>query len=135
MHNLRTDSLYFFASYTLWSKLYHETFVGHEGLAMGFLVVAISKSKVIDFVAAVADAFGKGDVSVLDQSVEFFIVELVKLVKRFDCLIIDDPDTLVDGVFDAVFRRPATAAGIEDTEGKDEAESETKAVITKSSPE
>ncbi|MEY4486344.1 MAG: hypothetical protein RL440_875 [Bacteroidota bacterium] len=90
MHNLRTDSLYFFASYTLWSKLYHETFVGHEGLAMGFLVVAISKSKVIDFVAAVADTFGKGDVSVLDQSVEFFIVELVKLVKRFDCLIIDD---------------------------------------------
>jgi hypothetical protein len=92
---------------------------------MGFFVVAISKSQVIDFVAAVADTFGKGDVSVLDQSVEFFIVELVKLVKSFNSLIINDPNALIDGFFDAVFRRPAASSGIEYTESKNEAESET----------
>ena len=92
---------------------------------MGFFVVAISKSQVIDFVAAVADTFGKGDVSVLDQSVEFFIVELVKLVKSFNSLIINDPNALIDGFFDAVFRRPAASSSIEYTESKNEAESET----------
>jgi len=102
---------------------------------MGFFVLAISKSKVIDFVAAAADAFGKRNVRVLDEPVEFFIVELVELIKRFDLLIINDPDAFVHGVFDAVFRHPATTAGIENTEGQDQAKSETQAVITKSSPE
>jgi len=56
---------------------------------------------------------------------EFFIVELVKLVKSFDSLIINDPNALIDGFFDAVFWRPATTSGIEYTESKNEAESET----------
>jgi hypothetical protein len=56
---------------------------------------------------------------------EFFIVEFVLLIKIFDSLIINDPNALIDGFFDAVFRRPAASSGIEYTESKNEAESET----------
>jgi hypothetical protein len=49
----------------------------------------------------------------------------VVFVKRINLLHVDDPDTLVHGIFDPVFGRPATTAGIENTEGQDEAKSET----------
>jgi hypothetical protein len=88
---------------------------------MGFFVVAIRKSKLIDFVAAVSDAFGKGDVRVLDQSVEFFIVELVQFVEISDGLSINEPYALVHGVFDTIGGHPATASGIENTKRKNEA--------------
>ena len=92
---------------------------------MRFFVFTVSKGEIVDFVATVANAFGKGDVGILDQPVEFFVVELVFLIKSTDILVIDDPNALIDGFFDAVFWRPATTSGIEYTESKNEAESET----------
>jgi hypothetical protein len=92
---------------------------------MRFFVVAVCKSEVVDFVAAVADAFGKRDVGILDQPIKFFVVELMFLEKNKDISVIDDPNALIDGFFDAVFRRPAASSGIEYTESKNEAESET----------
>jgi hypothetical protein len=92
---------------------------------MRFFVVAVCKSEVVDFVAAAADAFGKRDVGILDQPVKFFVVELVFFEKSTDISVIDDPNALIDGFFDAVFWRPATTSGIEYTESKNEAESET----------
>jgi hypothetical protein len=61
----------------------------------------------------------------LHEAVKLGVVKLVELIKRIDGHLIDDPNAFIDGVFDAVFRHPATAAGIENTESKDEAESET----------
>ena len=95
------------------------------GQAMRFFVVAVCKSEVIDFVAAAADAFGKRDISILDQPIKFFVVEFVVFVKRTNISIIDDPNTFVDGIFDPVSGRPATTPCIENTESKDEAKSET----------
>ena len=108
-----------------WNKFDNEAFVGHAGQTMRFFVVAVCKGEIVDFVATVANAFGKGDVCVLDQPVEFFVVELVFLIKSTDISVIDDPNALIDGFFDAVFWRPATTSGIEYTESKNEAESET----------
>lgn len=92
---------------------------------MRFFVFTVCESEVIYFVTAAADAFGKRDIGILHEAVKLGVVEFVVFVKRIDLLHVDDPDALVYGVFDAVFRHPATAAGIEDTEGQDEAESET----------
>jgi hypothetical protein len=103
----------------------NEAFVGHAGQAMRFFVVAVCKSEVIDFVAAAADAFGKRDISILDQPIKFFVVEFVVFVKRTNISIIDDPNAFVDGIFDPVSGRPATTPCIENTESKDEAKSET----------
>jgi hypothetical protein len=72
-----------------------------------------------------ADAFGKRDIGILHEAVKLGVVEFVVFVKRIDLLHVDDPDTLVHGIFDPVFGRPATTAGIENTEGQDEAKSET----------
>ncbi len=107
------------------NKFYDETFVCHARKAMRFFVFAVCKSEVIDFMATTADAFGKRDIGILHKAVKLGVVEFVVFVKRIDLLHVDKPDALVHGVFDAVFRHPATAAGIEDTEGQDEAESET----------
>jgi hypothetical protein len=76
-------------------------------------------------VTAAADAFRKRNVGILHEAVKLGVVEFVVFVKRIDLLHVDDPDTLVHGFFDAVFRHPATTSGIEYTEGKDEAEAET----------
>ena len=108
-----------------WNKFDNEAFVSHAGQTMRFFVVAVCKRQVVDFVAAAADAFGKGDVCVLDQPVKLFIVEFVVFVKSTDVSVIDDPNALIDGFFDAVFRCPATTSGIEYTESKNKAESET----------
>jgi hypothetical protein len=92
---------------------------------MRFFVFAVSKGDIVNFMATTADAFGKRYIGILHEAVKLGVVEFVVFVKRIDFLHVDDPDALVHGVFDAVFRHPATAAGIEDTEGQDEAESET----------
>ena len=115
---------YFNVAYK-WNKFYNEAFVGHACQTMRFFVVAVCKGQIVDFVATAADAFSEGDVCVLDQPVEFFVVELVFLIKSTDISVIDDPNALIDGFFDAVFWRPATTSGIEYTESKNEAESET----------
>jgi hypothetical protein len=92
---------------------------------MRFFVVAVCKSEVIDFVTSAADTFGKRDICVLHEAIKFGVVELVGFVESIDLLHVDEPNTLVDGLFDPVFRHPATAAGIENTEGENEAKSET----------
>jgi hypothetical protein len=107
------------------NKFHDETFVGHARKAMRFFVFAVSKGDIVNFMATTADAFSERNIGILHEAVKLGVVEFVVFVKRIDFLHVDDPDALVHGVFDAVFRHPATAAGIENTEGQDEAESET----------
>jgi hypothetical protein len=92
---------------------------------MCFFLFAICESDVIDFMTTTADAFGKRDIGILHEAVKLGVVEFVVFVKRIDLLHVDDPDALVHGVFDAVFRHPAAATRIENTEGEDEAKTET----------
>ena len=92
---------------------------------MCFFLFAICESDVIDFMTTTADAFGKRDIGILHEAVKLGVVEFVVFVKRIDLLHVDDPDALVHGVFDAVFRHPAAATRVENTEGKDEAKTET----------
>jgi hypothetical protein len=107
------------------NKFYDETFVCHARKAMRFFVFAVCEGEVIDFMTTTTDAFGKRDIGILHEAVKLGVVEFVVFVKRIDLLHVDDPDALVHGFFDAVFRHPATTSGIEYTEGKDEAEAET----------
>jgi len=107
------------------NKFNDETFVCHACKAMCFFLFAICESDVIDFMTTTADAFGKRDIGILHEAVKLGVVEFVVFVKRIDLLHVDDPDALVHGVFDPIFRHPAAAARIENTEGQNEAESET----------